>query len=206
MKWGVMRCHDGVCNHVCTCIYIYIYIEYYLWIYVIYLYTYVSTPTCLFEINFDGFRISTKNPNPKTHGVVLDHPPEAMGFDLDLEVLPSTMDVWAIEEKAPQSMGRWGKWGKWWFWKNQFLFLWVLKRNVVFLPTTSRLSHVSFCCNFCLGHWTQRMLVLLGNRRGCKSFKCSSIGNLHRWLSVFPGNSSHSKVASSVCELRLVWI
>lgn len=38
--------------------------------------------------------------------MVLD-PPEAMGFDLDLEVLPSTMDVWAIEEKAPQSMGRW---------------------------------------------------------------------------------------------------
>ena len=32
-------------------------------------------------------------------------PPEAMGFDLDLEVLPSTMDVWAIEEKAP--LGRW---------------------------------------------------------------------------------------------------
>ncbi len=26
--------------------------------------------------------------------------PEAMGFDLDLEVLPSAMDVWAIEEKA----------------------------------------------------------------------------------------------------------
>lgn len=153
-----------------------------------------------------GFWISTKNPNPKSHVWSVQ---TTRGYGIWPWFRGATVyhgRVGNRREGATGSMGRWGKWGKWWFWKNQFLFLWVLKRNVVFLPTTSRLSHVSFCCNFCLGHWTQRMLVLLGNRRGCKSFKCSSIGNLHRWLSVFPGNSSHSKVASSVCELRLVWI
>ena len=30
---------------------------------------------------------------------------EAMGFDLDLDVLPSATDVWAIEEKVWQHWG-----------------------------------------------------------------------------------------------------
>ena len=37
---------------------------------------------------------------PKRHQTPVSWDPEAMGFDLDLEVLPSAMDVWAIEEKA----------------------------------------------------------------------------------------------------------
>ena len=71
-------------------------------LYTVHIYIYINTNVFVRKKMLD-FE-SPKNPNPKTHGVVLD-PPEAMGFDLDLEVLPSTMDVWAIEEKAPQSMG-----------------------------------------------------------------------------------------------------
>ena len=34
--------------------------------------------------------------------------PEAMGFDVDLDVLPSADDVWAIEEKASETVERVG--------------------------------------------------------------------------------------------------
>lgn len=65
--------------------------------------SYISTPTCLFETKTGWIlNLHQKSESKKP---CLSKPPEAMGFDLDLEVLPSTMDVWAIEEKAP--LGRW---------------------------------------------------------------------------------------------------